>query len=383
MRMTATYAPSILFALALAGCSGDDSATSDSQGTTVGSVTATSTASSSSGDASSSSSSGDATSDATSDSSTGTTSTTTTTGESTSDATTSGGETTTTSGSASATMTDATTDAPTTSGDAEGCKKVDFLFVIDNSVSMQGEQTALKAAFPAFIDTIKNTLPTNDYHIMVADTDAQGRCSPQVCSHSTCQAANKYACKDIFVECDTVRGAGVNHPAGEAASNMPCDFFGGNRYLLSEDPDLVENFSCAASVGLAGHASERPMDGIVEALAPAINGPGGCNDGFLRDDAILVVTFLSDDPNVEDVNSAFDTYEAVVAAKGGDEDRIVMLGLIPQPDADCLNGGGQWSEMISLFGERGIEGSICAEDYNAFFQDAVSTILDTCIINPG
>ncbi|MCA9661037.1 MAG: hypothetical protein KC486_22030 [Myxococcales bacterium] len=382
MRIDTTYAPSILFALALAACSGDDSGTSDSQGTTAGSVTATATDSSSSGGESSSSSGSDATSDATSDSSTGTT--TTTTG-SASDTESTGGESTTSGASASATMTDATTDptTTTTTGEAEGCKKVDFLFVIDNSVSMQGEQTALKAAFPAFIDTIKNTLPTNDYHIMVADTDAEGRCSPNTCSHSTCQAANKYACMDIFVECDTVRGAGVNHPAGEAASNMPCDFFGGNRYLLSEDPDLVDNFSCAASVGLAGHPSERPMDGIVEALAPAINAPGGCNDGFLRDDAILVVTFLSDDPNVEDVNSSFDTYDAVVAAKGGDEDRIVMLGLIPQPDMGCGKGGAHWSEMISLFGERGIEGAICSEDYNAFFQDAVSTILDTCIINPG
>ncbi len=376
MRMTSTHALFLAFACSLTfiACKGDDSGGSDSQSATAGNTTVTTTASSSSGGETSSPSSGELTSSSSSGTTTG----------NTSDASTSGGESTGSTGvSASATMTGSTTQGTTTTGEPEGCKKVDFLFVIDNSVSMQGEQAALKAAFPAFIETIQQTLPTSDYHIMVADTDAEGRCSPDTCNHSTCKAAKSYACKDIFVECDTIRGAGVNHPAGEAASNMPCDFFGGNRYLLSEDPKLVDNFSCAASVGLAGHPSERPMDGIVEALSPANNDIGGCNEGFLRDDAILVVTFLSDDPKVEDVNTSFETYNAVVAAKGDDEDRIVMLGLIPQPDMGCGNGGAHWSEMISLFGERGIEGAICSEDYNAFFQDAVSTILDTCIINPG
>lgn len=380
MRKTSTLALLIplVFACVSIGCNGDDS--SGSQGSTAGNTTVSMTVSSPSGGETSSSSSSDASS---SSSSTGAMTST----SSASETNTSEGESTSTTGvSASATMTDSTTDdttTTTTTGEPEGCKKVDFLFVIDNSVSMQGEQTALKAAFPAFIDTIEQTLPTSDYHIMVADTDAEGRCSPNTCNHNTCKAAKSYACKDLFDKCDTVRGAGVNHPAGEAASNMPCEFFGDNRYLLSEDPKLVDNFSCAASVGLAGHPSERPMDGIVEALASTLNDPGGCNEGFLRDDAILVVTFLSDDPKVEDINTSFDTYDAVVAAKGGDEDRIVMLGLIPQPDMDCGNGGAHWSEMIGLFGERGIEGAICSEDYNAFFQDAVSTILDTCIINPG
>ncbi len=376
MRMKTTLSLPLLALLALGGCSGDDSSTSDATATTV-TATATATATATESDTGSTSST--ATTEATSESTeatgseTGTTSTTTTT---------------TTGVSATDTTTDATTDnttttTTTTTGEPEGCTKVDFLFVIDNSVSMKDQQAALKAAFPDFIATIKETLPTDDYHIMVVDSDAEGRCAPGSCSHATCQPASKYACKDIFTECDTVRGAGVNHPAGEAASNMLCEFDGGNRYMLSSDPNLEANFSCAASVGLAGHPEERPMDGIVEALSDPLLAAGGCNEGFLRDDAILVVTFLSDDPNVEDKNTAIETYEALVAAKNGDDDRIVMLGLIPQPDENCAKGGAHWSEMIGYFGPRGIEGPVCAADYNPFFQDAVSTILDTCVINPG
>jgi hypothetical protein len=254
----------------------------------------------------------------------------------------------------------------------DGCQAVDFMFVIDNSISMQDQQNALKAAFPDFIDTITTTLPTTDYHIMVVDTDAEGRCSPETCSHSTCQAADQYACGMQFEACDTIRGAGVVHPAGQGATNALCMLQGGNRYIVEGQPDLATTFECIASVGLAGNASERPLDGMVEAVSAALEGPGGCNEGFLRDDAILVVTFLSDDPNVEDVNTAQTAYDAVVASKNGNADAIVMLGLIP-------DGQSHWVDFISMFGERGIQGPIASNDYNQFFLDAVGIIEDTCL----
>ncbi len=254
----------------------------------------------------------------------------------------------------------------------DGCAAVDFLFVIDNSISMQDQQNALKAAFPEFIATIQTTLPTTDYHIMVVDTDADGRCSPGTCSHNTCQEAGQYACGPGFTDCDTTRGAGVVHPAGQGASNMECTLDGGNRYIVEGQPDLEGTFECVASVGLAGHPSERPIDGLVEAVSDPLQGPGGCNEGFLRDDGILVVTFISDDPNVEDQNSAQEAYDAVVAAKGGNAEAIVVLGLIP-------NNQPHWEDFIIRFGDRGLQGSVNEDDYNQFFLDAVSTIQDTCL----
>ncbi|MCX4242254.1 hypothetical protein [Paraliomyxa miuraensis] len=257
----------------------------------------------------------------------------------------------------------------------DGCAAVDFIFVIDNSISMQDQQNALKAAFPLFIDTIQNTLPTTDYHIMVVDTDAWGRCdtaNPWSGSNPGSSTCTNYIKNTVFEECDRTRGAGVIHPAGQGASDMLCVLQGGNRYIVEGQPDLATTFECIASVGLAGHPSERPLDGMVESVSPALLTAGGCNEGFLRDDAILVVTFLSDDPNVEDQNTAQTAYDAIVAAKGGNADAIVMLGLIP-------GGQGHWVDFISMFGERGIEGPIASNDYNQFFLDAVSIIEDTCL----
>jgi hypothetical protein len=61
-----------------------------------------------------------------------------------------------------------------TTGEPEkGCRKVDFLFIIDNSGSMGDEQQNLIASFPGFIQTIQAELElASDYHIMVIDTDA-------------------------------------------------------------------------------------------------------------------------------------------------------------------------------------------------------------------
>jgi hypothetical protein len=283
---------------------------------------------------------------------------------------------------------DMTTPATTLTTGPDACDRVDFLFVIDNSISMEPEQTALTAAFPAFIDTIKAKVEAQDYHIMVVDTDEWGVCTEYQCNKSgkKNEACNKYICNTEFEACDSTLGAGVIHPAGVGSSDQKCEVMGGNRYLLSEDPQLTGNFECVATVGLAGHTDERPMDALVAALQPDINAPGGCNDGFLRDDAILVITMITDDYEKADQITASDAYNAVISAKGGDLDRTVVLGMIPDSD-QCpgvpFTAGAHWAEFIDLFGPRGVKAPVCNADFNTFFQQAVGIIVDTCYINPG
>ena len=271
-----------------------------------------------------------------------------------------------------------------------GCEKVDFLFIIDNSVSMSDQQAALIASFPGFMSTIQSTLSaTSDYHIMVADTDDETRCTADNCqtgdmgADTLCiQAANGYACNTQFDACDNLIGAGVVHPAGDGASNMPCSIAGGNRYITEGESDLTATFSCMAQVGLAGHPAERPMDSLVAAMSPQLNEAGGCNEGFLRDDAILVITFISDDPNYEDADGHQQWYDAVVDAKGGNADAVAVLGLTPNFDG-CQDGkgppkGSHWSDFVAMWGSHGLEASVCNLDYAPFFQQAVEIIDETC-----
>lgn len=298
----------------------------------------------------------------------------------------SSGEQSTSTGEVSEESGDTTTTGPvieTTGGVATRCTAVDFLFIVDNSVSMGNEQEALVAAFPGFMSAIETTLEAgSDYHIMVLDTDDWGRCDTAnpwdgaTPTHSTC---NGYVESTVFDECDGLIGAGVLHPAGEGASNQLCTPASGKRYIEEGEPDLSGTFACMATVGLAGHANERPMDAMVAALDPMNAAVQACNDEFLRDDALLVITFISDDPNMPDAGTPAEWYQSVVAAKGGNEEAVVVLGLGPGGDG-CGAGGEHWLEFVELWGDNGIHGPVCgtADDYIEFFQNSVATIDQAC-----
>jgi hypothetical protein len=273
-----------------------------------------------------------------------------------------------------------------------GCDKVDFLFVIDGSVSMANEQAALATSFPGFIDAIGDTLTaTSDYHIMVVDTDAAGRCTKDACEDPTPSSktieccledgAGAHACNTNLSACDETLGAGVVHPAGTASSNVKCDLAGGNRYVTEDQPDIAAAFDCVAHVGIAGDPSERPMDAMLAAVSADLNAPGACNEGFLRDDAILVVTFISDDPYTEDSGDPQGWHDALVAAKGGNAAAIVVLGVIPggtchtDPNPDA---GDHWAQFVALWGDHGASASVCEADYAPFFTAAVDIVDDAC-----
>ncbi len=302
-----------------------------------------------------------------------------------------------------------------------GCKKVDFLFVIDNSGSMGDEQDNLIASFPGFIDTIQNTLDeAQDYHIMVVDTDTwvYGGCDGLFCAPATqcldaggqcdlfaetscllacpvlSSACPGYACGSGPLECEDVLGAGVTHPRGPEASNRECNFVSGARYIDSNEADLVETFACAADVGTGSNSldTEKPMEAMVEAVSPA-SGASTCNTGFVRDDAILVVTFITDeDDNNDSKGEVAGWRQALIAAKGGDENAVVVLGLFGDQDLEggaiCPpldpdgNDGAEPSPRLRAFvdswGERGFAGSVCADTYAPFFEEAVGIIDTTC-----
>ncbi len=295
--------------------------------------------------------------------------------------------------------------------DQSGCDKVDFLFVIDNSGSMGPYQDNLVTNFPGFITTIQQTLDeAQDYHIMVVDTDpAPPANCPALCDQveadgclapdGSCPLFNvdnplcQFSCI-TSLECTTspggcntpvepepceIMGAGVVYPRGEDASNVECNFASGERYMDASEPDLQAAFSCAARVGTAASgASEQPMGAIVEAVTP--NRPAfECNGDFIRDDAILVVTFITDeDDDAGDGSSG--TVEgwrqALISAKNGDDQAIVTLGLFG--GGGCGEDSLRLTQFVDSWGDRGLQGSVCSASYQDFFQDAVDLIDVTC-----
>jgi hypothetical protein len=253
----------------------------------------------------------------------------------------------------------------------EGCTKVDFLFVIDNSGSMADEQDNLTNSFPGFITGIQSALEqVDEYQVGVVTTDAYG--------------------PNTAVPGCNVLGGLVTRTGGSDSSNSVCGpYIGGTNYMTQAD-DLGTAFACAADTGTAGDGCERPMDAMTNVLNKVHGGAGQCNEGYLRDDALLVLVIITDEydggGDPEGCNSAGDPmswYNTVVASKLGIPENAVALGLLnyagsPCPPADTVFDGGNIVNFVTMFGPNGFLGGICEADYGPGFAEAVGIIEDAC-----
>lgn len=276
----------------------------------------------------------------------------------------------------------------------EGCKgKIDFVFVISALLTMDEEQDQLVASFPGFISTLETKFASFDKHVISVNTDEKWRgmgCEhPELCGNlGNCGPyAMDYVCgsyADTVFKCDRTRGAGLLYNAGAYATNHPCELYGGNRYIIEGETD-PDAFACIAQVGTFG--DDGPLtDTLVATVSDDLNEPGRCNAGFLRDDALLVVVFITDNEDESSVLSAKKVHDAVVAAKGGDESAVVALAIIAQPLVGdpvpgCVYDDGLWPihlrEVIKTF-EYHHEGNICADSYDGFFSEAADLVLEAC-----
>jgi hypothetical protein len=262
-------------------------------------------------------------------------------------------------------------DTPPSTVLVPGCKAVDFLFVVDNSLSMVTEQSNLTLSFPRFIEIAQSTLEAKDFHIMAVTTD--GARAPEGSAPLDAAA------------CDGVLGAGRRRSSG----GEDCRIEGGLAFMTGEQPNLAETFSCAARVGTFGNSDSEPMQAMLAAVSPALNAEAGCNSGFFRDDAVLVVVFISDEEDEDSPGDPEEWHRLLLDAKGGNEDALVVLGLIGDnniegglPGGPCnffaADAAPRLQQFVSNFARRGLAGSVCALSYASFFEQAVSWIDSAC-----
>ena len=277
-----------------------------------------------------------------------------------------------------------------------GCKgKVDLLFVISRQGTMKTEQKQLLASFPGFIDTIEQKLEGFDIHIMTANPD--GDWPGDVCQYQGgCMMnwpdcgdwAEGYNCEtypDMVTACDRQLGAGLIFNASADAANRLCDLQDGKRYIMSGEPDMAGALECIAKVGWSGGAAAMG-DAMIAALSPALNGPGGCNEGFLREDALLVVALITDFHDETSKSYTKQQYEAIVAAKG-DPGAVVMLAVVPnapgefEPAEKCDYEGGDsygiFEDLLSRFPYK-VFGDTCTPSFAPFFDQAADKIGEAC-----
>ncbi len=285
-------------------------------------------------------------------------------------------------------------------GGPTGCRgKIDFLFVISREHNMMLRQEEFAAAFPQFIATIESKFADFDYHIMVVtgDDDWGDTLCTEACATPGCKVGEPccgwyhkdwagtpccdvpdYPCQylDLVTQCDRTWGAGEVFPAGDAGeANKPCPIDGGRRYLVKGQTDLEETFACIAMVGNSGWASQGQA--LVAAVQKPINDPGGCNAGFLRKDALLMVTLIATNPDEAGAHSEgtpASWAKAVIDAKHGDDRAVVMFNIGGDPECTPYD---RICQLVKMFPYHHLA-DVVLDAYAPAFVEAAGLVETAC-----
>jgi hypothetical protein len=169
-------------------------------------------------------------------------------------------------------------------------RKIDLLFMIDNSSSMKNSQNNLRDNFPRFMDVLKELrdgLP--DLHIAVVSSDMGAGNDHNV----GCNATGGDNGEFHF-------GVGANATGCTTTGLMPDQHFiastGGASAVNNFVGDITEVFRCIAPIGDAGCGYENQLRSIVRALgADGLGAPPALNQGFLRSNAYLGIVMITNE----------------------------------------------------------------------------------------
>lgn len=164
-------------------------------------------------------------------------------------------------------------------------QKVDFLFVIDNSRSMESKQERLQQGFHRLLaglryPTLDGWLP--NLRIGVVSTDLGTDPFPVPSCGRPGGDGGRLQQTPRFTGCPTLADPWIS--VSDGATNI----------VGCEDDSLAcvdRSFGCLVRLGEQGCAFEAPLESARRALDPAL----AVNPGFLRSDALLVVVFLTDE----------------------------------------------------------------------------------------
>jgi hypothetical protein len=213
-------------------------------------------------------------------------------------------------------------------------KKLDILFIVDNSGSMAEEQEKLGERIDSFLSTLTDI----DWQIGITTTDVS------------------------------------NGRFGLKGDLLP--FQGtGSRVLRHTTPNYQQIFkSTIVRQETIRCGSDCPSgdEQALRAATLAIEKRDSVNRGFFRQDADLGLMVLSDEDEMSDGPAHATPPEAVLAAVSsawGDSKQVLTYGMVIAPgDASCMQmqpGGGHYGTFVSRLANltHGLVGSICAADY--------------------
>jgi hypothetical protein len=237
-------------------------------------------------------------------------------------------------------------------------RKLDLLFVIDQSASMQNEQDALAANFQLLMDQIISAkYGTPNLHIGVISTNLGVGAYSGVSGLGSCG--------------ETGDGAILqNTPRPAAGETEPTCTGPSDRYIIDEaaedgtrrtnydqNQSLAQTFSCIARLGTQGCGFEQQLEAMRRALDDSVPE----NAGFLREDARLAIVFVSDEDDCSVRNQDMFNLNNVLIGRqsdfrcqthgltcenGAPTDRGEYVGCVPAEDSPYMHDVGEYVTFL-------------------------------------
>lgn len=163
--------------------------------------------------------------------------------------------------------------------------KVDILFVVDNSGSMDFHQKNLAANVGRFVSAFFNRVSI-DYHIGVLSTDMDDNLGGKCCGH----------------------------------------LIGNPTFLDRSNPSPEADLAVRLVLGVVGSGTEKLFDPVITALSSPLM--TSVNAGFLRPDAHLAIIFITDAED-QSKESPVGLYDHLLKIKGKREKILAYGAIIP------------------------------------------------------
>jgi hypothetical protein len=243
------------------------------------------------------------------------------------------------------------------------CEKVDFLFVVDNSASVDkfvdGLIWAVGTVQVQLEEFFRNSC---DYHVGLVTTTPQTR--------------NPAGCRSLG-DLSVVDG----NQEGDSAPS--CELENGRYITKADEEHFRQRYQCLLRAGTeAPDTDESPIGAMFSALHPARNAPGACNDGFIRDDAALIVVIISDIDELVYDGGPGDWFTELQNRKGGHAENVSVLAIVPTAyTAECDRDEAVRLEQFvdDAYPDHGLVADLCDQgDTEAVLADALSKAPGNC-----
>ncbi len=184
----------------------------------------------------------------------------------------------------------------------------DILFVVDNSSSMADEQERLAANFDAFINEIAGA-GNLDYRIAVVTTDLSTFRGNFERSGKVRVVNDQMSMwrQLVTIQSNNCQETTIPHGCFRAESGSPQVIESKN---LSPT-EQISHFRGNVTVGSCGAGDEQGLEATITALKNA----DGCNQGFLRPEANLIIVLVSDEEDAPGENGQRSVMEIVQELK--------------------------------------------------------------------